>query len=80
MAVPLAKEVLRALQDVLSVHKTLLPAHAQEASNQRLYTESDYACRLACARVASRSVGWIGLAAVSSMAHEIFMADHVLVW
>lgn len=79
VAVTFTKEVLRAVQDVVSIHKALFATHAKEASHSRLHTKGYYACSLACLRMASWPSSWIRLATMSSMADEIFMADHVLV-
>jgi hypothetical protein len=78
MAVALAKKVLRAVQDAIPFHKTVLAEYAEETTYERLLAESCATCPITLVDMAKRTHCWLCLADMRALGHEMCMAGYVL--
>ena len=80
MAVSLAKEVLRALQDSVPLHETVFAEHAKEAADKRIPAQSGNACPVTPLDVAAGAHGGKRMASLRALVNALHVADNVLDW
>ncbi len=80
MAISLAKEALRTLQDALPIHKTLLAKYATKPTYSCLLPASHHSYCQKPGRVAEVLPCGICLAGLFALGHETHMGFLILVW
>lgn len=78
MAVPLAKEVLRAVQDAFSLHQTLLAEHAIQAPDERLRAKGRLTRTLTSLDMVAGPGSRICMVGVPPLDNAVLMESHVL--
>jgi hypothetical protein len=78
MAVTFSKEVLRTVQNAISIHKAVPPADATNHTYLSLYTEGDHPCLQTSLDMVSSGSGNHGMAGMPTMVNEGNLEDGLL--